>query len=276
MKSLAIIFTCFNRKKITESCLKNLIKQAELLQGKIVVEVYVCDDGSTDGTEQVLRNSGQNVHIIKGESLFWNRGMYEAMSEAVKSYHDYYLMINDDVDFYSDAIETMLLAHRRVEGNCGITGATKSHNSEITTYGGRLFRSREFISPNGTLQHCDLANWNCFLVDEKIISDIGIIDSNYDHSYGDYDYSMRMQRRGYDIFVADKYIGECERNSIKGTFKDKTLSKKRRMQLFFSPKGMSIKSIFRYYVRNMDYLGVSGLMISLMAYIRNLIVILVS
>lgn len=271
MKKLAIIFTCYNREDKTKKCLNSIRDQAIQLKGMYDVEIIVCDDGSTDNTHDILLGYELNVNVIEGDRLYWNKGMYVAMSEAIKSQHDFYLMINDDVIFYPNAIQLMLNAYKSANKSCGITGATKAINSNETTYGGQLFHVKKFISPNGKLQKCNLANWNCFLVDEEVIKNVGIIDPNYAHSYGDYDYSMMMQRKGYDIYVAHEFIGECDRNSKKGTFKDRTLPRRERLRRFFSPKGMSIKSGIRYGLKNMDYLGVKSLCVFLGAYLKNLI-----
>lgn len=272
MKRLAIIFTCFNRGNTTKNCLDSIKDEVLQLKGMYDVEIIVCDDGSTDNTHDVLMGCELNINIMEGGGLYWNKGMYAAMSEAVKSCYDFYLMINDDVIFYPNAIQIMLDAYQMAGKSCGITGATKGINNDETTYGGQLFYTERFITPDGNLQKCNLANWNCFLADKEIIKNVGIIDPNYIHSYGDYDYSMMMQRKGYDIYVAHEFVGECDRNSKKNTFKDRTLSKRERLRRFFSPKGMSIKSGIRYGLKNMDYLGFGSLCMFLGAYLKNLIV----
>ena len=275
MKEIAVIFTCFNRKSKTEQCLKSIEKQQKK-HNDIRFDIYVTDDGSTDGTRTMLRNlsTEMNITILCGNNLFWDKGMYKAMSKAIEKKHDYYLMINDDVDFYDAFFEVMMDSFCAAGQSCGISGPTQNRENAYTTYGGKLFKGKSFIDPNGTIQECNLANWNCFLVDQKVIDKIGIIDPNYDHSYGDYDYSMMMQRNGLKIYIAKEYIGTCDRNTIKGTFKDKELSRKQRIAHFFSPKGMSIKSGLRYSIKNFDYLGIKVLLMTLGADCRNLFVVL--
>ncbi|SFV02776.1 glycosyltransferase family 2 protein [Butyrivibrio sp. INlla21] len=273
MQSVAIVFTCFNRKEITKRCLETIGLAMEKVRDRYSFSIYVCDDGSTDGTSEILRE--YNITVLHGGGLYWNKGMYMAMEEAIKHKHDFYLMINDDVDFYTDSLDIAFKSYEMAQKHCAIVGATKSKKNGVTTYGGQLLRTRKFIDPNGKLQKCDLANWNFFLIDRDIITKLGIIDPNYDHSYGDYDYSLLMKRNGYNIFIATGYIGYCERNTLKNTFKDKALSREERIQRFFSPKGMSIKSGIRYSLKNFDYLGLRGLLLFLGAYLRNLIVVLV-
>lgn len=277
MKKIAIIFTCFNRANITKRCIDSIKNQKYRFREKLDIELFVCDDGSTDNTYCLLKNSDLSIKVVRSKGgLFWNKSMYIAMTEAIKTNHDFYLMINDDVNFYSDAIETMLESYYDANESCGITGATRSTSTNKTTYGGKELCKKNFITPNGMLQLCDLANWNCFLIDEKIIKDVGLIDPYYDHSYGDYDYSLMMKRKGYHIYVAKKNIGECDRNNLNGTFKDRSLPKRKRLNLFFSPKGMSFRSGIRYALKNIKYLKTRHLVSFLGAYCRNLILIYIS
>lgn len=274
MIKIAVVLTCFNRINKTKCCMDALYKQSVKYKNEIEFDIYVCDDGSTDGTKEMLKQYALNVTILSGSNLYWNKGMYLAMQSAVLDKHDFYLMINDDVKFYSNFIEIMLNAYKEAGESCGISGATQANRRKLTTYGGRMFHDNCFLDPNKGVQECNLANWNCFLIDQVVINQVGIIDPNYDHSYGDYDYSMAMQRNGFKVYLAGEYVGTCDRNTLDGTFKDKKLSKKQRFLHFFSPKGMSLKSGIRYSMKNLDYLGFKELFKFLGAYCRNLLLVL--
>ena len=274
--TIAVIFACFNRKHKTKRCLEYIYRQ-QIEHNCIKIDVYVTDDGSTDGTKELLKSFAEKmtVYIINGNNLFWNKGMYVAMKKAMEFQYDYYMMINDDVEFYDNFLDVMLESFAEVGIPCGISGPTQDEDHLHTTYGGKMINGKGFIEPNGNIQKCDLANWNCFLVNHTIIDKVGIIDPCYDHSYGDYDYSLAMQRNGFDVYLAKEYVGICDRNSTKGTYKDTTLTRRQRMNIFFSPKGMSIKSLLRYSLKNLDFIGVRGMIFFLCTYIKNLIVVLV-
>ena len=95
MLSVAAILTCFNRKNKTQKCLESLFK---ILPD---CDVYITDDGSTDGTRDMLHQCFPKVKVISGTgNLFWSRGMYTAWKEAVKGKYDYYLWLNDDIELY--------------------------------------------------------------------------------------------------------------------------------------------------------------------------------
>ena len=53
--------TCFNRKDMTLRCLKQLYAQ----QTDAAMDVFLCDDGSSDGTFEAVRENFPDVYIFK-------------------------------------------------------------------------------------------------------------------------------------------------------------------------------------------------------------------
>lgn len=258
---IAAVLTCFNRKDKTLNCITKLMQQYK------AIDIYVCDDGSTDHTSEAIKKIYPNVKIIKSNGgLFWSKGMFQGMKAAVTKDYDFYLMVNDDVDFYDNMLEIMLNSYESANGNCGIVGSTQSSFSKKLTYGGSVLKTKLninkkfLLSPTGKVQKCDFANWNCFLIDKFTIDNVGLIDNAYEHGIGDFDYSCRMKRKNIPMYVATDYIGTCERNPIKNTFGDNELSIKKRLSLLLSAKGLPIKSSFRFYWKNYRIIGVPFLL----------------
>ena len=244
---LAVLLTCFNRKEKTLSCIRSLLPQLE--KSDLEYQFYICDDRSTDGTYDSLKEMLPEHTVVQSEgNLFWSKGMYVVMKKAAEHSYDYYLMVNDDVIFFENALQIMFDSYRRIGKSCGIVGTTKAVDSEKYTYGGRNKESN-FVLPERELKECFWANWNCFLIDGRIVNRVGVIDGKYQHAGGDYDYSYRMWKAGYKIYVAEDYIGRCDLNSPKGSFRDKTVKKTVRLKKLFSPKGMPFYSYMRYHVR---------------------------
>lgn len=245
---IAVILCCYNRKRTTRRCLLQLYAQAGALP-EHRFQVYVCDDASTDGTEEMIAQEFPQARLLKsGGNLYWCKSMHMGMQEAVKADYDLYLMVNDDVDFFEDALRIMLESHEKAGGRCGIVGTTKAVCGEGFTYGGRDEAERPVL-PGSQNQECLWANWNCFLTDREVIGKVGIIDGKYQHAFGDYDYSHRMRKMGFSIYVADDYIGQCDVNSPNGGYRDKTVKRAVRFKKFFGPKGMPFCSYVRYHLR---------------------------
>lgn len=246
MKTLAIIMTVHNRKERTLECLESLSKVKHIPEHDIII----CDDASTDGTEEAIRDEFSDIIIVKGDgNCFWTRGMNLAMKEAKKRKYEYYLMVNDDVQFLPEMWDIMYstLSNRR---NIGVTGAMCSKLYGTLTYSGSRFFQDDGdtyvsskIPPSGEINNfCDVANWNCFLITNEVIERIGLIDPVYEHSFGDYDYSLQMIKNGMKICISSDYVGYCENNSINGTYRDGKLNWKTRIKKIFAPTGLPVRS----------------------------------
>lgn len=243
---LAIVTCSHNRKNLTKRSILQL-NQSVMRCADVSCKIYVCDDGSTDGTPEMLKECFENVVLLTGTGkLYWCKSMHMAMKEAVKENYDFYLMVNDDTDFKDNVIQIMLESYEKAGKSCGIVGSMSFENN--CTYGGRN-ADKILLQPNGRLQECNWANWNCFLIDREIVKKVGIIDGKYQHACGDFDYSYRMLQTGFPIFVAADYVGEAQRNSLKGTYHDYSLTRRKRLKLLFSPKGLPAYSYFRYHIK---------------------------
>ena len=82
--NLAILITSHNRKKITLKCLGNLLTAKNI--NTFDFDVFLFDDGSTDGTSEAIKDQYPKVNIVNGNGdLYWNQGMRLAWKTAAKS-----------------------------------------------------------------------------------------------------------------------------------------------------------------------------------------------
>ncbi len=256
--SFAVVFTCFNRREITKKCIKSIFNQSDI---EADLSLYICDDNSTDGTVDMIKEIAPEAQIIAGDgNLYWSRGMSIAMAEAIKTHHDFYLCINDDLELFDNAFSIMLSSFYSHRSICAVAGCTLSKDMKTATYGGRRFVHGNIgrsavVLPNDNNRSCDVANLNCFLIPEELIKKVGLIDYRFEHALGDYDYCHAIRRNGYSIYVADQFIGITERNKNTGTSRDKSLSKTRRIKSFFSRKEHPVRSEFYYYFKNYGFPG---------------------
>lgn len=262
MKRMAIMFCCFNRKQQTKKCLDTICLQKNNLED-IQVDIYAYDDGSTDATVEMIREFYPDVKLTRGRgNAYWSRSMYNLMKKVRTLSYDFYLMINDDVLFFDNALQIMLETYNLANTHAGIVGACRSAVTGKQTYGGRS-RKGSLVVPNKQLQECFWANWNCFFIDNYIVEHVGIIDGKFQHAFGDFEYSNRMNKYGFKIFSSVDYVGECEDNSKEGTYVDMNVPRMIRLKKLISPKGIPLYSYFRY---NLKIYGMKGLPISVYGY----------
>jgi GT2 family glycosyltransferase len=239
---LAVIMTCFNRRDTTLACLGALYKQF------LPFNVYLTDDGCSDGTAEAVKADYPGVKILKGDgSLFWVGGMRLAFGEALQQDYEYYLWLNDDTILEADAIECLLKVYeelcRKNFHNSIVVGSTKDALSGKPTYGGAIKSNKwysnkyEFLQPNSILQECETMFGNCILIPRGVAKKVGNIDKVFIHSLGDLDYGLRARKLGCSIWVAPGYIGTCSKNSIRNSWVDTDLKLFERLKKAVHSKG---------------------------------------
>ena len=255
-KNMAVLLTCHNRKNKTVACLASLYKAT--IPPHYVTDVFLTDDGSTDGTAGVVKELFPEVNLIVGDgNLFWAGGMRLAWEAAIerKSY-DIYLLINDDVvlypGFFLKLIKTDSYAYTKV-GKQGIySGATVDNTTKEVTYGGARVKNFIFIvrsrrlTPVQCPQQCDITNANVLWVSKEVVDEIGIFDYRFTHGIADYDYSMQATRKKIPVLLAPGVCGVCVHDHEKN-WRSNRYSLKERIAYLKSPKGLAY-SEYLYYI----------------------------
>lgn len=253
-RSIAILITCHNRKEKTLTCLEKLKNQDGIPD--INITVYLVDDGSTDGTSAAVRARYPDVIILKGDgNLFWTKGMYKAMEAAIEKEFDFYLWLNDDVVLYENALESLLNAFNEMTSlhDLGIViGSVCDPVSKNWTYGASRKTYSWYplrftpIEPDLEIKEVDNFYGNVVLIPNKIVNDVGNLDKNFLHGGGDHDYAHRTKNKGYKIWMAPHYIGECPRNSVEDTWEDSRLGLIDRYQKMLDIRALPFKTTYYY------------------------------
>lgn len=226
---IAVLLTCFNRKQKTISCLKSLYDAQKAYNNRtsetIELEVYLTDDGCTDGTIEAINASFSNskIHILQGTgNLFWAGGMRLAWKEALKSHStwDYYLLLNDDTIInaycFNELMNTEAYSINNYNQEAIVSGITCSQEDPTKiTYGGDIipnkFSGRQIrLGRSPVPQMVDLTNANILLVPKAVIDMIGIFYEGYKHGRADNDYAMLARRKGIPVLITPGACGTCE------------------------------------------------------------------
>jgi len=222
---VAIIMTCFNRKESTKKCLETL--NVNRHKG---CDVFLVNDGCTDGTPEMIEKCFPNVNILQGDgSLFWNRGMHFAFSEAVKNDYDFYLWVNDDVIFEGDIIDRLLSSYYELKTTTNkiiVAGYTlNKEKKEITYCGYNKAKSiiplkLEMVLPSDEYKRCDTFNGNCVLIPNDVVKQVGINSDFYRHGFGDIDYGFSASEQGVEIYITNYPVGYCDKNTSSKIWND--------------------------------------------------------
>jgi GT2 family glycosyltransferase len=182
MKTIAVLLTVFNRKEKTLTCLQNLLLQ--VLPKDFVLDVFLVNDGCTDGTPEAVKAQFPSVNIINSNgNLFWNRGMHLAWQTAAKTKdYDFYLWLNDDTMLNENALIVLLQTSLQKEHQSIIVGSTSAlDGNEEVTYGGRRNKTG-LITPTNEPIECDYFNGNIVLIPNKVYATVGVNDPVFHHA----------------------------------------------------------------------------------------------
>ena len=244
MTKVAVLITVFNRRETTLSGLRSLKASIATLGDGFHFDIFLTDDGCTDGTADAVRQEFPNVKIVMGNgSLFWGGGMNLAWQAAIDApgVYDYYLWYNDDSEIFPDALQTMFAT---ASSTVVVTGAFKGHDGMVS-YGGRD-QDERLITPNLIPQEVIRMNGNLVLIPDSIRNAVGMIDNHYIHGGGDFDYGYRVRENGFKVLLTSKYVGIADRHgAFIPQYCNKELPLSKRWKLLHNPIN-SPQILFRY------------------------------
>lgn len=248
---IAALASSFNRLQKTKTFLTSLLSQA--IPENYLLDVYLLDDNSPDGTADMVKENFPSVTVINGTgNLFW-AGSMRTLWEHVNSLNTYdvFLLLNDDVELFDGAIDKLINAYKKIQQSPAvIVGTVRGESENDITYGGRKLTSRitgdsEIVVPDETeLRECELGNANIMLINQKTVDKIGIL-STYTHGVADYDYTMRAVEAGIKVWVAPGFYGYCENDHGK-PWLSSNHTLKERIAYLYSPKGLAYKEYLQY------------------------------
>jgi len=209
-----IIIAVHNRRDFTKVCLESLSGQS-YKEFKIIV----VDDGSKDGTAQMIQTQYPDVRILMGDgSLFWskatNLGVDEALQHAKNE--DFILTLNNDVTVKADYLEKLMdSASRFPRALIGSIALNHKDNDDVIDGGveinwltakfknlGKGKKYSELVQKNKWLYSVDVLPGRGTLIPIEIFKKIGLYNDAQLPQYGaDYEFSVRAKKAGYSLFI---------------------------------------------------------------------------
>lgn len=202
-----IVIPVFNRKEYTRECLKSLQAQTNT-----DYKVVIVDDGSTDGTEQMLNEEFPEVHILKGDgNLFWTAGVNLGIKYALQSDASLVMTMNNDVICDKGLIENMYKWH--AQKPTALLGALEldAETGEPIFGGERLdwkVNSVDYLlqmlpkDQQKGLHAVTHLPGRGLLIPRCVFEKIGLFDQDrFPHYIADYDFTHTARRNGFELYV---------------------------------------------------------------------------
>jgi GT2 family glycosyltransferase len=208
---MSIVLVCWNNIDYLDPCLESLYESN--LESSF--DVVVVDNGSTDGSQEMLREKYPDVKIIQNEG---NVGLGKASNQGIEATNgEFILLLNNDTIVNKKALDGMvnLMREKSDAGAVGIK-LLNEDDSFQSGFGGFSSLWEEFLiaiqigeriwpgyplhGDSDTIQQVGWMSSACLLVRRETLNQIGLLNEYY-FIYGDEtDIQYRMQEAGWKAY----------------------------------------------------------------------------
>jgi GT2 family glycosyltransferase len=209
---LSVIIVNWNTKDLLCQCIDSLTQTLK----KIDTEIFVVDNGSTDGSVAAVREKFPEVRLIENPV---NMGFAGANNQAISlSTGEYLLFLNPDTRVKDEAISTMF-SFMRSHAKAGLVGAQLlnadgSKQNSIANFPSlatellnksllrRLFpekfpgKERDYPDP----VEVESVIGACMLVKRETVEQVGLLDEGYFLFLEETDWCFRAKKAGWKIY----------------------------------------------------------------------------
>ena len=216
---LSVIVVNWNTRRLLEACLQSV----EAARQDLAVDVLVVDNGSTDGSLELVRERFPRDELIANTG---NRGYAAANNQAVERARGrYLLLLNSDAEVETAALRT-LVAYADDHPEAGVIGPKLLNpDGTLQPSGGR------FPTPASTVAsllglnrltgrprygtgrdysvpaEVDEVSGAAMLIRREVIDQVGGLDEGFAWGYEDVDYCLRARRAGWRVhYVPDARV----------------------------------------------------------------------
>lgn len=201
-----IVTPVYNRKEFTRNYLRALRKQTNM-----DFKIVIIDDGSTDGTPEMIIKDFPEVILLKEKgNLWWAEATNIGVRYALSHEAEYIMTLNDDTLPEEDYIEKMLYwAQKTPDALLGALAINVKDNTIIFGGENRSWKTSKSIYVNDTLsdeERHGLHSVNMFpgrglLIPKKVFELVGLYDSkNFPQTIADNDFTHRAYNHGFKIY----------------------------------------------------------------------------
>jgi GT2 family glycosyltransferase len=203
---LSVIIVNWNTRQLLSQCLRSAV---ENLHG-LSIETFVIDNGSIDGSVEMVRDDFPGVTLIKNQE---NLGFAKANNQAIRLSHGIYiLLLNSDAFLTPNAIQTMLTVMES-DPSAGIAGArlvypdgrAQVSHGPLPTYWSEvaslfsLDKYHKQIITSSIYQETGMVSGACMLIRKSLLNQVGLLDESFFMFSEEVDLCFRCHSASYKV-----------------------------------------------------------------------------
>tara|TARA_B100000315_G_scaffold155415_1_gene143952 strand:- start:1267 stop:2229 length:963 start_codon:yes stop_codon:yes gene_type:complete len=223
---LSIIVVSWNTNSLLQNCLESIFKYTH----GIKYELIVIDNGSSDGSVEMVESSFPSVNLIKNKI---NHGFSKGVNQGIKTANGKnILLLNSDTYILENTFGKMVSAIDKDTNtgaiNCRVLypdGCPQSAYSRFPSLSGVIY---EYLSMCKLFNHSkifykyDVSQWDysaskvlmdglwpgggCLMIKKEVVEKVGTMDENFGYAYlEDTDLCYRINKAGYSFY----YLAEA-------------------------------------------------------------------
>ena len=215
-KRVHIVVVTFNRCELLRECL-----QALLSQSYHNYQIYLINNASTDGTEEMIQNEFSHPNITyynTGENLGGAGGFHFGMKKAALNDCDYIWLMDDDTIVHEDSLERLIACANSLSDNFGFlssnvrfTDGSPCKMNIPTLLHDKKKRGREWLNQydpkeEGNTLPIAHATFVSFFVKTAIVKEVGLPIKEFFIWSDDTEYSLRISAKYPCYFCGDSIV----------------------------------------------------------------------
>lgn len=217
--TIFVIIVTYNNVKTIELCLNSLFKQL-----KVSFLTLVIDNGSSDGTQKIIRQY-QKIRFIQNKNTGFAGGNNLGIRYALKSKADYILILNPDVILDKNCLGNLVKA-AKTNKDLSIIGPklfTSLRKDKIWSFGGIL----DFVRYSAILigfgkkdtykneSNCEFISGTCMLMPFSLVIKGIKFEEKYFMYYEDVEFCLTAQKLGFSSHVtSEAYAIHLETSNV--------------------------------------------------------------
>ena len=205
--SLYTIIVTYNGSQWIQKCIQSLVDSS------IKTEIIVIDNGSSDGTQDIIK-SFPSIQFIQSETnLGFGKSNNIGINIALENSADYVFLLNQDAWIEKDTLKSLLNVlsqHEKigVASPIHLNGEGTSLDKLFGTYVAPklsndpcLFMSDSYTQQLAEYYEVDFVNAAAWLLSKECIEKIGLFDPLFYHYGEDVNYCQRLNYFNYKLAI---------------------------------------------------------------------------